>query len=267
MDWDEMARPWLAAAPDLEIALGPVLGALHEAAGLGPGEKVLDVGSGTGPSLLAAAQAVGPTGRVTGVDIAPPLLARAAERVPAHVDLITADAESHPFEPGAYDVVQANFGVMFFADSTAAFANLRRAVRPGGRFAATVWGGPADNPWFSLPRRIVDETVSDVPRPDPSGPGPMRFAEVAELERLLTATGWAPSVQTRDLALTPPGPPSQVAQLLMTVNVGMMLKGIEATTPQLEAIETALTEALAAFDQTDQIAIPARIHVVTAQAI
>ena len=178
-----------------------------------------------------------------------------------------ADAENHPFEPGAYDVVQANFGVMFFADSTAAFANLRRAVRPGGRFAATVWGGPADNPWFSLPRRIVDETVSDVPRPDPSGPGPMRFAEVAELERLLTATGWAPSVQTRDLALTPPGPPSQVARLLMTVNVGMMLKGIEATTPQLEAIETALTEALAAFEQTDQIAIPARIHVVTAQAI
>lgn len=266
MDWDEMARPWLEASPDLEKALQPVLQALLPAANLAHGETVLDVGCGTGPSLLAAAEAVGETGRITGIDVAPPLLARAAERVPANVELINGDAGAHAYEEAAFDVVMANFGIMFFEDNLAAFSNLRRAVRPGGRLAATVWGLPADNPWFSMPRKIIDETVADVPRPDPAGPGPMRFGDPAILEGILKQSGWTPEIKTLDIHLTPPGPAEQVAALHMLVTAGMTLRGVETTDEQLERIEQAIIEASREHDVDGHIRVPARIHVVTALA-
>ena len=236
------------------------------AAKLSSGEKILDVGCGTGPSLIAAAHAVGETGRVTGIDVSPPLLARAAERIPANVDLINDDAGTHAFEEAAFDVVLANFGIMFFDDNAVAFSNLRKAVRPGGRLAATVWGLPTDNPWFSVPRRIVDQTVADVPRPDPAGPGPMRFGDASTLKDILERSGWIPGIETLDVHLAPPGSAEQVAALHMLVTAGMMLKGVETTDDQLARIEDAIIEACRDFEEGGRIRFPARIHVVTAQA-
>nr|WP_245243325.1 methyltransferase domain-containing protein [Pararhodobacter sp. SW119] len=99
MDWEDFARPWLDVADELEVAHRPVLTALMEAARLEPGEHVLDVGCGTGPVLQAALRAVGQGGRVTGIDIAPPLLARAAERLSGTVELSNGDAGSMGPEP------------------------------------------------------------------------------------------------------------------------------------------------------------------------
>lgn len=225
MDWDEMARPWLEAAPGLEASFSEVFSALFDAAKLKSGEAVLDVGCGTGPTLLAAAKAVGETGRVVGIDVAPPLVARAAERVPSNVELIVGDAGSHVYEDSAFDAIIANFGIMFFQDNEAAFRNLRKAVKQGGRMTATVWATPPENPWFSMPRRIVDERMSDVPRPDPMGPGPMRFGDPSLLKGYLEKTGWEPDIRTIDVQLTPPGTAENVAELHMKVTVGMMLKG------------------------------------------
>lgn len=265
MDWDEMARPWLDAAPELEKAHRPVLDALLNSANLSPGERVLDVGCGTGPSLVAASNLVGEAGSVTGVDIAPPLLARAAERVPANVDLVNADAGKYSFNDAHFDVVQANFGIMFFDDNEEAFSNLRRAVKSDGRFAATVWGMPSDNPWFSIPRQIVDQFIANVPRPDPAGPGPMRFGDVSKLEEHLRSTGWNPNTQTIDIELLPPGPPEQVAELHMKITAGMNLSGVNATENELEAIKKAITEACRKLERDGQVFFPARVHVVTAQ--
>ncbi len=94
----------------------------------------------------------------------------AAERVPSNVELIVGDAGSHVYEDSAFDAIIANFGIMFFQDNEAAFRNLRKAVKQGGRMAATVWATPQENPWFSMPRRIVDEKILNVPRPDPVPP-------------------------------------------------------------------------------------------------
>lgn len=267
MDWDEMARPWLEAAPDLETSFEQIFDALFGAAALLPGETVLDVGCGTGPTLVTASKAVGEAGRITGIDIAPPLLARAAERALGNVSLIAGDAGTHVFETADFDIVLANFGIMFFQDNAAAFANLRNAVRTGGRMAATVWATPSENPWFSVPRRIVDEIISDVPRPDIKGPGPMRFGDPSELENLLKSAGWAPHIETHDLDLLPPGSAEQLAKLLMKVNVGMMLKGVEATDTELAQIEEALTQAYRDFEDNGRVVVPARIHVVTARAV
>ena len=118
-----------------------------------------------------------------------------------------------------------NFGVMFFGDNDTAFGNLRSAIKTGGRMAATVWATPQENPWFSSTRSVVDELVKDVPRPDPTGPGPMRFGDPSTLQIILERTGWTPDIQTVELELTPPGTSERLADLLMKVNVGSMLRG------------------------------------------
>ncbi len=266
MDWDEMARPWLEAAPDLEASFRDIFELLFAAARLETGENVLDVGCGTGPTLLVASEAVGETGRVLGIDIAPPLIARAAERVPDNVDLIVGDAGSHAYESEAFDVILANFGIMFFEDNAAAFRNLRNAVRPGGRLAATAWATPDVNPWFSMPRRIIDERIADVPRPDPLGPGPMRFGDPSILEGHLENSGWKPDIRSVDVLLHPPGTAERVADLHMKVTVGMMLKGVDVADSELERIKETVADAIREFETDGSIRVPAKIHIVSAVA-
>ena len=124
--------------------------ALFAAAGLRPGERVLDVGCGTGHSTRRAARAVAP-GEVLGVDLSEPLLelARATsdEEKLGNVAYERADATVYPFPLDHYDVLLSRFGVMFFADPPATFAHLAGALRPGGRLAALVWQPRALNPW------------------------------------------------------------------------------------------------------------------------
>lgn len=267
MDWDEMARPWLEAAPDLETSFTEVFEALFQAAQLKPRETVLDVGCGTGATLVHAAEAVGPEGRVVGIDVAPPLVEVAEKRAPRNVELITGDAGSHAYETGTFDVILANFGIMFFDDNTAAFENLRSATKPNGRMVATFWSTPPENPWFSMPRRIVDSFVDDLPRPDPSGPGPMRFSDPASLQSVIEKTGWKSKIRTLDLMLRPPGSAEHVADLHMKVTVGMMLKSVEVTEHTRNEIRMAVADACRQYQSEQGIAVPARIHVVEAVAV
>ena len=267
MDWDEMARPWLEAAADLETTFSEVFEALFQAANLKSGEVVLDVGCGTGPMLDYSAMAVGPGGRVVGIDVAPPLVAVAQKRAPKNVELIVGDAGSHVYEAGSFDAIIANFGIMIFNVTTAAFENLRSAMKPGARMAATFWATPLENPWFSMPRRIVDSLVDDVPRPDPSGPGPMRFGDTATLEAIMENSGWRTRFQTLDLMLRPPGSAERVADIHMKVTVGMMLKGVEVSEEKLSEIRMTVADACKQYRSEQGIAVPARIHVVEAIAV
>ncbi|SCF27263.1 Methyltransferase domain-containing protein [Micromonospora viridifaciens] len=105
---------------------------------VGPGDGVLDLGCGNGQLTRLAARRSG-AGHAVGVDLSAPMLDRArasaADEGVDNVDFVRADAQVHPFPPAAFDVALSRFGVMFFADPVAAFANVRRALRPGGRLA------------------------------------------------------------------------------------------------------------------------------------
>lgn len=120
--------------------------AMLESAGLAADEWVLDIGCGTGTSTLDAARLVGPYGLALGIDISPGLLLRARQRAAcsglANVEFVEADAERHRFGAATFDVVISRFGTMLFADPVAAFANVARAVRPGGRLAVVVARDP-----------------------------------------------------------------------------------------------------------------------------
>ena len=136
-DWaGETSRRWAAQAGRLEAMLAPVDDILLRAAAIADGERVLDVGCGRGVTTRSVAAITGPGGTVTGLDISPTLVAE-ADRFPpspssAPIDWIAADAAAYPFPPDAFDAVVSRFGIMFFDDPVAAFANLRSGVRSDG---------------------------------------------------------------------------------------------------------------------------------------
>lgn len=267
MAWDEMASPWLAAAPDLEIGFSQIFEALFTRAKLSFGETVLDVGCGTGATVITASGLVGETDHVTGVDIALPLLEHAATRVSGNVDFIAADAATFAFQPSYYDVLISNFGIMFFGDNAQAFRNLRRAMRPGGRLIATVWGLPQDNPWFSIPRALVDEFAENAPKPEPDGPGPMRFGDPTGLQKTLLHTGWSVQISHLDLHLSPPGPLERLVDTLIALNVRSMLATEDIVEQDLVNIRNGLVEKFSRFEHSGVLHVPARLHLVSAIAV
>jgi SAM-dependent methyltransferase len=141
---------------------------LRAAAAIGRGDRVLDIGCGTGQSTRDAARAADP-GRVLGVDVSAASLERARERTAAarleNVTYEHGDAQTHPFAPGGFDVAISRFGVMFFSDPLAAFANVARALRPDGRLVLLVWQPRERNAWASA---IDGAICGPVPPPAPA---------------------------------------------------------------------------------------------------
>ncbi|PZQ56693.1 MAG: methyltransferase domain-containing protein [Novosphingobium pentaromativorans] len=163
------------------------------------GERVLDIGCGAGASSFALAAKVGASGHVLGVDISAPLLERARLIAPTGAPLAfeLADAGEAALPHAAFDLLFSRFGVMFFADPTAAFTHMRKALKPGGRLAFVCWRGATENDWVRLPMGAIKGMIPDVPPSDPEAPGPFSFGDQARIERILAAAGFT------DIAVLP----------------------------------------------------------------
>jgi SAM-dependent methyltransferase len=163
------------------------------AADLAPGELVLDVGCGNGETTRAAARSVW-AGAALGIDLSTRMLARARELADAeglaNVRFVRGDAQVHPFADSGHDVAISRFGTMFFADPVAAFANLARALRPGGRLAMVGWRSVADNEWL---RAVLSALADgrDLPTPPSGRPGPFGLADADRSRADLAAAGFA----------------------------------------------------------------------------
>src|SRR5215472_2223386 len=143
--WNTVAGPrWVGLEGFVERRVHAVNELLLRHSGVKTGEGVLEIGCGTGAFTAPLAERVGANGAVVGADISSAMLAGARKRLAEaglrNVSLIEADAQTHKFEPGRYDLITSRFGVMFFADPAAAFSNLIAAARPGGRLCFACWG-------------------------------------------------------------------------------------------------------------------------------
>lgn len=208
---NEQAEFWNGAGGDAWVAMQPVMDrilvgfeeSLADAAAERGAERVLDVGCGVGATTLAIARRLGAGARCTGIDISAPMVEAAKERVAFDDDpprFLLADAATHSFEDGEFDLLVSRFGVMFFDDPVAAFANLRRAIAPGGGLRFICWRSPEENPFMTTGAQAVAHLLPELPPREPGAPGPFAFAEKARIGEILTDAGWdAPDVQPVDM--------------------------------------------------------------------
>jgi len=194
--WDELAGPrWVAMHERLDDQIGFLGEMALDRASIARGEKVLDVGCGCGATTLALAERVGAEGSVLGLDVSVPMLAVARRRLDekglsTRARLQRGDAQICELPPEEFDVLFSRFGVMFFEDPVAAFANLRRALRPGGRVSFVCWQTMERNPWMSVPALAAAKHVELPPRPEPGAPGPFAFGDAERLRSILDAAGF-----------------------------------------------------------------------------
>ncbi|MBR7621767.1 methyltransferase domain-containing protein [Phenylobacterium sp. 20VBR1] len=246
----------------------PIADAVIEAGFPGKGGCVLDIGCGAGTTTLDMARRLGPAGASVGVDVSAPLLdaARAAAQAQgvANAQFLEGDAQTFDLGTAAYDAAISRFGVMFFADFDQAFANLRRALKPGGKLAFVCWRSPADNPLAGAPADAAAPYLPPMPQPDLNAPGRWAFADPERVRGILARTGW------RDIEIAPLDVDTPIALPdLMTLSLRMgplgarLQQADEATQAKVLA---AMTDRLRACEVDGKVAMTAACWLVTARA-
>ena len=265
---------WAAMQARIDTMFAPLTEAAMERAKLVAGEKVLDVGCGSGATSLEAARYVGPEGQVLGVDVSKPMLKIAARRADhgnfAQLAFLENDAAVMRFE-GNFDVLLSRFGWMFFADPVAAFTNLRTALKPDGRVTFVTWQRLSKNPWFLEPVLAIREVVPAdpaEPKPDPLAPGPFAFADAERIKKTLADAGFsAIEVEPLDtnMRLASPGDIGGAADFATQIGPGSRLIA-EAKEGKRPAILESIKRALARHDSPEGIVLAAAVWIVTAKA-
>lgn len=150
----------------------------------GPADRVLDVGCGPGALTLEIARRAG---SLTGVDLSHRVLELARARAgDTDVTFRVADAETDDLGEDVHDLVVSHFGTMFFADPVAAFTNLRRTLRPGGRLVLLVWQARAANPWLTDVLTVLGAPAL----PPEEGPSPFGLSDPVRTEAILRDAGF-----------------------------------------------------------------------------
>ncbi|MEV0050662.1 methyltransferase domain-containing protein [Saccharopolyspora shandongensis] len=237
---------------------------LLNAANIGKQDRVLDLGCGNGQTTrLAAARAA----HAVGIDLSAPMLHRARNSATragiANVSFEQGDAQVYPFQDGEFDVAISRFGVMFFADPVAAFANIRRALRPDGRLAFVCLRDRSDNDLGA----VLGAAVEHLPAPEPAtphAPGPMSLADPERIREVLTGAGFsdvtaspvdAPQTWGRDAA--------DAAEFLFEWGpVQAMVRNADPTAA--ERARAALTTAMRRHQQADGVRLRGTAWQVTA---
>ena len=226
-------------------------GPLLEAAGVVAGMRVLDVASGPG-FIAGAAADLGAI--VTGLDFSAAMVAEARRRQPA-ITFREGDAQALPFDDASFDAVVMNFGMLHLAQPDAAIAEARRVLRPGGRYAFTVWSAPERAVAFGLALRAIEEFGNkDVQLPE--GPPFFRFSNAAETRRTLGAAKFE-DVEVKELPLTwHLTSADAVFEALSRGGVRTAAVLRAQNSAALDAIRTAVTRGVEAYASGSGFAVP-----------
>jgi ubiquinone/menaquinone biosynthesis C-methylase UbiE len=212
---EKLKSQWSVAAPGWDKGYDwyvsnfrPLMDWCCDITGIAPGDRVLDIGTGTGQPALSAAERVAPTGSVLAIDISPEML-RAAERRARELRLDNVqfremDAQHLTLEDESFDAVTFTCGLMFCHDPVRAVAEIHRVLRPGGRFAVAVWDEAEKNPFISLLGKCVAQVIGGPP-PDPRAPGAFRLAQPDELADIFRSGSFSDfEIESRPMTLEYP---------------------------------------------------------------
>ena len=265
--WTVAGTNWTAARDRFDAQVNEHGLVAMESLAPAAGETVIDIGCGAGTSTVQLAQHVGPSGRVHGLDISPTMIAGAtayaAEHGVANVTFAVGDAMAEAFRPEA-DALYSRFGVMFFSDAAAAFANMLTALRPGGRLGFVCWQSPQANPWVSTPLRVVREFI-DIPfGGDPTAPGPFSLGDPDRIRAVLADSGFVNVNVAPRLAHATMGVDRNDAIDFMS-KLLPPFAALEASDPQKGAeLRARLMTELADWEGPDGVKAPSAVWIVTA---
>jgi SAM-dependent methyltransferase len=259
---------WVRQQDRLDRTLAPVTGPLLTFAAPRNGSTVIDVGCGCGATTIELARAVGPSGRVIGLDISEPMLSLATARLRdfANTTTMLGDAADLPLAGLNADLIVSRFGVMFFGDPVAAFSNLRTGLAPGGRVRFACWRPINENPWLQIPLHAVYEHAPRLPKPEPEEPGPFAFADTERVTSILTSAGFtAPTFTPLDIQMDLAAGGTLDDAVMQSSEMGPAKR---ALADQSEDIRTAAREsirrALTPYASSAGVTLPAAIWLVAA---
>jgi SAM-dependent methyltransferase len=266
--WNEKGRDWTELQDRMDANLSGAHAAIMAFAAAQSSEQVLDIGCGTGTTTLALADAVGPRGKITGVDVSQPMLdlARRRSEGRANVSFVLADASVHAFRP-EFDLLFSRFGVMFFDDPLAAFANLHAGLKPSGRLAFVCWRTPPENLWATAPLTAARPLLPEQPAPDPLAPGPFAFADPQRIRDILAGAGFGGiSIEKHDGVMNMGADSAAVAA--QTLRIGPLSRAMGDADAAVRAkVVEVVRHALEEFrDSTGEIAPPTACWLVGARA-
>jgi SAM-dependent methyltransferase len=270
--WNEKSGPgWVAAQARIDGQVTPFGLLAMERANIVEGERVIDVGCGTGQSTLQLAERVGRRGAVMGIDVSTPMLARAAARAQKmgfkNLSFLRADAQIHRFDTPHFDLLYSRFGVTFFADPHAAFANLRTALAPGGHLAFVCWQELAKNPWMQEPLAAAARHI-ELPAPRaPGTPGPFAFDDADRVREILDGAGFEQvTLESMERPLWIGGGGSLGAAVTFLLKVGPAAVALREAGPEKrKSVASAVREVIRDRATPSGVVMDAAVWIVTAQ--
>jgi SAM-dependent methyltransferase len=269
--WNTIAGPrWVGLEGFVERRVRAVNDLLLARSAVRAGERVLEIGCGTGAFTGPLAETVGERGEILGADISSAMLTQARKRLAetglGNVSLVEADAQTHQFEPGRFDLVTSRFGVMFFADPVTAFANLLGAARPEGRLCFACWGPLEDNRHWLIPYEVALRHLGPPAPKPPRAPGPMAFADPDYVRSFLGAAGFEAIEihrETPDIFASTPQEEAKHACIMGPSGRLIDEKNPDETTRQ--TIRREIEDAFAAYAKGGGARLPATVFLVTAR--
>jgi ubiquinone/menaquinone biosynthesis C-methylase UbiE len=265
--WNSNAgQKWVEFQDELDRLLDRVNDRLLQRSAIELGERVVDIGCGTGATTMSVASLVGESGLALGVDISKTLLdcakSRSSNISGGHIEYILADAQTCGFNADSFDLVTSRFGMMFFADPVLAFENLAVALREGGRMSFVSWANASDNPWFAIPRdAAIDQLGKPAPTP-PTTPGPLAFANADYVLNIMDEAGLeARSADIEQVDLLYSGSFAEAAHLASNVGPAMrIMKEFDGGPADIVEIKKKVAVGFQKYTVNDGIRIPATLN-------
>ena len=269
--WAELAPTWVELEPSLEQVSGLPGQMALDRLDPRPGQHLLDLGCGAGGMTRQLAERVAPGGSVLGVDIAEGMVEgarrRAADAGVANVEFRVADVQVQDLGPGAFDGAYSRFGVMFFEDPAAAFANVRRSLKPGAPLVFACWQTVFDNEWMLVPGAAAMAVTGELPMGGPDEPGPFSLADPARLDAVLGTAGFsAVDVQPHNDAIVLSAD-ALGAQMRLTMQIMTSRSPLrDAADDTREQVRAAIEAAFAERAEDGVLRLARGFHVVRATA-
>jgi ubiquinone/menaquinone biosynthesis C-methylase UbiE len=243
----------------IDYGLGLITDAALERAAPAQGAVALDIGCGCADTTIRLREMVGEHGAVMGVDVSQPMLRIARARAHSaglEIRFAEADAATFNFQP-VFDLVFSRFGVMFFADPVAAFANIHRALKPEGRLFFVCWRAADENAWSAIPFEAAREFLPPMEKGDPDAPGPYAFADGGRVGRILEQAGFHDvRVEKLDSVMRMGSSLDAAAENALSLGpVARASSGADEKT--LTVVRERIRAALAQYETPDGIAAPA----------